>query len=42
MSEERNGSETDEGKSRNNRDGDEEEKHIDTRGFSDEELAKGW
>ena len=36
------GSETGEGESRNSRDGDEEEKYIDTQGFSDEELDEGW
>ena len=42
VSEERHGSETGEGESRNNRDGDDEEKHSDMQGFSDEELDDGW
>ena len=40
VSDESHGSETVEGESRNSRDGDEEEKYIDTQGFSDEELEQ--
>ena len=42
VSEERHESETGEGGSRNNRDSDDEEKHSDMQGFSDEELYGVW
>ena len=42
VGDESHGSETGMGERRNSRDDDEEEKYVDTQGFSDEELDEGW